>query len=799
MSSIQLAENPASRTQRRRLIQWGAVVFLFLAAVATITAVIRHQARPQRLTTVQDVRNLNAEDLRGAPFVRLTGHCTYSDSDFNTNFFVDERGDGIAFDTPDDGRSCAPGTRAELSGIAFSGSPVPRLVKVRVREFGALDPIQSLAPGTEQLGDVRYEYAPVRLKGIVEDAGVEGVGRLYLKLQVGDRSVETRVLTFSSAIPEELIDSEVEIRGVLETVFDMQGRPAGFHLFVNGLKDIVTKTQATPPAQLPRQTVAGASSETSPFRHHRVRLTGTIFGDGVGTRSTLTDETGAIALIPASREVLPTGHAEVLGFIAPSPTGLVLAEARTASSAQEDSSERPTYTDVRSIRHISSQQATRHDPVKFRSVLVTYFDPVLILTFVQDRTGGIYVDASRVKTPSFRAGDLVDLDGVLDAGGFAPQIKVSSPIRVVGHTSVSPSPAPVSLEDVLTGGQDSNWVELSGIVKATRIGSNGFAELQLGQGPHVIEVQTLRPTPFSRELIGAQVRVRGACGSAFAKNGEFLGVVVYVANEGLISVERPATRPAELPLVRVRDVLGFSPNRKPGERIRVRGLITLFRPEGPTYVQEATGGLLIRNHDAASLQVGDEVEALGFIEHGGVTTFLRSGRLEKTGERRPVTPRPVIAQEIVSRGCQPDLVTIDATVVNYSSERGSAMELASGNIPFRAELAKLQRLPPIQAGAVVRLTGICRQQTTLESRQAITRGFSIALRDADDVRVLQSGPWWTAQRLMIFLASLAAATLAILAWLLLLRHRVREQTELIELKLGTASQTTGGGRQSCQE
>ena len=122
------------------------------------------------------------------------------------------------------------------------------------------------------------------------------------------------------------------------------------------------------------------------------------------------------------------------------------------------------------------------------------------------------------------------------------------------------------------------------------------------------------------------------------------------------------------------------------------------------------------------------------------STFLQNGRLKKIGGQSPVTPRPVTASEILSRGCAPDLVEIDARIVSFFPEQGSAMELEAGNIPFRAELAGLQRLPPMQAGAMVRLTGICRAQSALEGRQSITRGFSIALREPGDVRVLRPGP-----------------------------------------------------------
>ena len=760
------------------------LVLVLAAGAAAITIAVRPKQSHDRLTTVKDIKRLSAEELRWAPPVRLEGHCTYNDGDLNTNLFVDNNGDGIAFDIPEGGEGCEPGTRAELSGIAFSGSPTPRLVRTRIRKLGLRDQIVSLPLRADQLADVRYEYAPVRLRGIVRDAGIEGVGRLYLKLQVGDWTVDTGILSYAGAVPEELIDSEIEIQGVLETDFDMNGAPANFRLFANGLSDLTITRQATPAVQLPRLAVRALSGRQRLGNQHRVHMSGTVSLIAAGTRAKLTDETGTIDLIPAEGEELSAGAAEIFGFLAPSPSGPLLTQARTAApSSQRETPTGRIYADLKSIRRASLQQARQHGPVKLRSVLVTFFDSISTEMFVQDREVGVYVDATRLKSNSFRTGDLVDIDGFLDDGGFAPQVEATSPIRVVGHTEVMPPPAPVPMEQVLTGGQDSNWVELRGVVQSERSGPNGFAVLQIGWGPHLIQVQTLRPTPFPSGLIGTQIRVQGACGSIISQAGEFLGVIVFVPYERLISVERTAADPAALPLTTVRDVLGFSPNRLPGDRVRIRGSITLFRSSGPSYVQSATGSLMVRDHEPANLQVGDQVEVVGFIDHGSATAVLRSARVKKIGERSAIAPRPVTAPEIISRGCLPDLVSIEARIVNYSAEQASAMELEAGNIPFRAEMADLQQLPPLQDGAVVRLTGICQAQSTIVGREGATRAFAIALRDPGDVTVLRSGPWLTARRLLILLASLAAGTLAILAWLLVLRLRVKQQKELIEQKL----------------
>ncbi len=203
---------------------------------------------------------------------------------------------------------------------------------MKVRETGAFDPLPYQALRPEQLADVRYQYGPVDLKGVIRDAGVEGVGRLYLILRLGDQTVETRVLTYKvGAVPEDLIDGEVEIKGVLEAYLDMNGTPSSLHLFVNALSDVVTTRSAPPASQVPPETVLSISSGRTRSWQHRVRLSGTVSGDVVGTRAKLTDGTGTVDVVAALGEEVELGRTEVIGFVDRTPTVPFLASARKAN------------------------------------------------------------------------------------------------------------------------------------------------------------------------------------------------------------------------------------------------------------------------------------------------------------------------------------------------------------------------------------------------------------------------------------------------------------------------------------
>ncbi len=62
----------------------------------------------------------------------------------------------------------------------------------------------------------------------------------------------------------------------------------------------------------------------------------------------------------------------------------------------------PTLTKIAELRRLAPGEAARHYPVLVRAV-VTYFDASWLMLFVQDSTGGVYVDAPAPTTISPRA------------------------------------------------------------------------------------------------------------------------------------------------------------------------------------------------------------------------------------------------------------------------------------------------------------------------------------------------------------------------------------------------------------
>jgi len=93
------------------------------------------------------------------------------------------------------------------------------------------------------------------------------------------------------------------------------------------------------------------------------------------------------------------------------------------------------------------------------------------------------------------------------------------------------------------------------------------------------------------------------------------------------------------------------------------------------------------------------------------------------------------------------------------------------------------RVPPLDRGCIVRVTGVCSIAAESNLAYRIPKSFSLVLRSAGDIAVVRAAPWWTPGRLLAVLGSMAAVLLAVLSWVGVLRHKVVLQTAVISKKL----------------
>ncbi len=439
----------------------------------------------------------------------------------------------------------------------------------------------------------------------------------------------------------------------------------------------------------------------------------------------------------------------------------------------------PVLTSVAEIHRLSPKQAAREYPVHLKAI-VTLPDPEKHAFFIQDSSGGIYVAAHSLGMPKLKPGEEVELDGLTGAGEFAP-IVTSPRLKILGQRRL-PEPARVDAEEVFSGNLDSVRVQVQGVMQS--LGSRGeSATFTIKWGEHRFRGQVVGLKQLPASLEDAGVRIRGVCATRFNFKRQLLGIRILVADLSDIDLLEPAPKLTEIPVKRIGELMQFSPDAKPGHRVRIQGTVTLANVQGPTYVQDESGGLLIRRHNSVEIQPGDVVDVAGFPENGEFTPILRDAVLQKLAERRPLTPARLTAEEILQEGYDAQLVQVDAFLSGQAAGRQEeTLVMQAGRTLFHARVPRTVALPPFGKGALLRLTGICNIKLG-ETRDVLPQDFELLLRSAHDITVLRSAPWWSMGRILTVLGFTVACVLVAFVWALTLRRRIRAQTRIIEAKL----------------
>src|ERR1019366_2427480 len=207
------------------------------------------------------------------------------------------------------------------------------------------------------------------------------------------------------------------------------------------------------------------------------------------------------------------------------PILATLAALAFAPSAASHPPQQPhLLSTVAQVRALTLEQARQKYPIHLKGV-ITYRAPEYQVTFFQDETAGIFVWVEQADL-QIAVGSLVEVDGNTTPGDFAPSIEHAR-IRVLGRAAM-PVPRQKSLEELLTGQEDSQWTEVHGIVHSVAMEDRlppdmrkGAPQLVLGiaSGDSKLKVR-IRNSRHDRDysynyLVDSAVTVRGACGTLF--------------------------------------------------------------------------------------------------------------------------------------------------------------------------------------------------------------------------------------------------------------------------------------------
>ena len=455
-------------------------------------------------------------------------------------------------------------------------------------------------------------------------------------------------------------------------------------------------------------------------------------------------------------------------------------------AAQSPTDSLRVLTKVSQIRALSAAEAARKYPIRLTGVL-TYIAPEYRVTFFQDDTAGIYLFG--IFDSKLVAGNLVQVDGNTTPGEYAPSIG-NATISVLGQGALPAAPLK-TMDRLLSGVEDSQWVSVQGIVHRVEIEDRLPPDMRQGPPQLVLLIASdghqfkarIRQIPASHEydrLVGAIVTVRGACGTLFNSRRQLMGIQLFVPTPDLLAVNVPA--PADRygsSVSPISSVLQFDPANAFGHRMHVRGVVTLRRPGVGLVVQDRTGGVVIETGNMAEVAPGDLVDAIGFPAPGRYLPILQDGDFRKIG--KGALPAPVAMDgdaDVTAHDAE--LVTVHGLLLDQARhaddqiltmQRGSV--IFSGQIAWRDVTARIRSLGN---GSLLQLTGVWSVETDENGRPA---AYRLLLRSPADVTVVQKAAWWTRERVLVLAAFLAGVILLILLWAAILRRRVEEKTEAL--------------------
>ncbi|HVP48481.1 MAG TPA: ATP-binding protein [Bryobacteraceae bacterium] len=436
------------------------------------------------------------------------------------------------------------------------------------------------------------------------------------------------------------------------------------------------------------------------------------------------------------------------------------------------------------IRALSPEEADRGLPVRLHAV-VTYYDATATDLFVQDATAGIYVElkAGAEKPPGLEQGQEIELTGVTASGDFAPEI-VKPRIRIAG-AGVLPVPRKVSIEEISSGGQDSQWVEGEGVVHAAAI-DNKLLVLDVFMGGRRIRVRIPKFPPAAAEgLVGSRLRFRGACGATFNHKRQLTGLLVYVQDFKDVQVEETAqTGLAQFRLQHADSLLRFTPNATSDQRIKVRGVVTFQQLGHTLFIRDGHRDLMVYSPQMLVVKPGDVVEVLGFAALGEYAPVLQDAIFQRVGSEAPPKPVRVTADQLLNGDLDAGLVEIEGKLqTRTATAKGELFALKAGDRVFHAQIdetARDPRLASLGEGSDLRIAGVCMIKTGGGDNEP--QSFHLLIRSPEDVVVLHRAPVWTLTRMLWSLSVLALVALAAIGGVLLLRRQVRAQTALLEGK-----------------
>jgi len=753
------------------------------------------EAREVVLTQAAQIRALSRDEAGRGYGVKLDAIVTFSDGDSGLLFVQDDTS-GV-YVAPQEPVTLTAGTRVLVTGIVQPGSHLPYVAGAVLFDRGLAAFPKAKPVSFERLASGEEDSNWIETEGVVRSVQVGG-NQLRLVLAASGQRILARISEPAGLVDRitELVDAEARIQGVAGA---RSGGRSDDILMVVHLpypQFLEVRARGIPALQTPLRTTDWLRQQFPTNQLvHRIRIRGTVENE-LGAPVRLRDEFGAVELATASLALTSITNAsvEVVGFPAGNPATprlehpqvLILRQrpasdttAAEPSRADQTQEFLPLLTEIDQVRRLSVEEAARGYPVRLRGVItfLHVFPDGTSRLFAQDATAGIYVSADRVDPAAWRAGSVMDIEGISDPGQFAPIISQAR-LTLLGEGPL-PAARLSTIEELLTGRKDSQRIRVHGIIARVEREAS-VLNLRLLAGGTLVDVLVPAGAKSSEleGLVDAAVQVDGVCGTSFNDKRQLIGVSISVARaEDIRVVKAPPEDSFGMPLRSIRSLFQFNLNDESRHRVRVRGVITLNVPGLGIFLQDDQDGLFVSTERIESLEPGDLVEVIGFPLPGRPGTSLIESHFRKLDSGSGPRAQPLTEGELSNGELNNRLVVLEGKllekrrgtnhyVLACQAEERIFEALGRGSFPQRD-------IQALDIGSRLRLTGVW---AVLGDSLAQPPVAQLWLRSLNDIEILERPAWWTPRRAKALGSGLLVLILGTLGWVALLRREVRERT-----------------------
>ena len=251
---------------------------VLVLALATAWTFPSLAAEPDTLTTLHAIHSLTKAEARGGLPVAFEATVTYYNRS-DVDLFVEEDGEAIYVEAKQN-QDLHPGDRVLVRGKTRKSFTLDVLGdSVTLLRHGA--PPKPLPTDFEQLIRVERDCMLVMIRATVRSADTVNFGtehEVYFRLLMDGGYIDATVIGVDASMVKEMLDTDVEVTGVVSGKFDNKMQLVGILLEVPTLEDVrILKRAKVSPDALPITPMDGVlSSSFVRDLTRRVRVQGTI-------------------------------------------------------------------------------------------------------------------------------------------------------------------------------------------------------------------------------------------------------------------------------------------------------------------------------------------------------------------------------------------------------------------------------------------------------------------------------------------------------------------------------------------